>query len=121
LEQTIAGIHLLRKVFPNTEFLDATEGPRHLSLPQVNVESLVEQRLHEGGKSMAKKTESPIKQDEHVPTGYGKLISVTHVGTKDAVLWFEDMSGTIRAVRMGIDISKGFALEMKGQAQVVRS
>ena len=70
---------------------------------------------------MPKKAGAPIDQDQHLPTGYGKLICVTHVGLKDAILWFEDMSGTIRAVRMGVDLAKGLSLETKGQAQIVRS
>lgn len=69
---------------------------------------------------MTKKTAGAIKPDQQVPSGYGRLISVIPLGAKDTVLWFEDASGTIRAIRMGCDTSNGFALETKGIAQIER-
>jgi hypothetical protein len=62
-----------------------------------------------------------VVQDQSIPVGFGRLIGISMVGSRDAVLWFEDSAGTIRAVRMGCDISNGLALTLKGQAQIVRS
>jgi len=62
-----------------------------------------------------------VLQDQSIPVGYGRLVCISMAGTRDAILWFEDSAGTIRAVRMGCDISNGLALTLKGQAQIVRS
>jgi hypothetical protein len=118
LEKTAEGIRNLARVYPDVEFLDATTGKRHLGLPFVRLDSLACKR---GGWRMAKKNEAKILPDPSVPMGYGRLISVTAFRTKEAVMWFEDSSGTVRAVRMGCDTSNGLALEMKGQALVART
>jgi hypothetical protein len=46
---------------------------------------------------------------------------VTPLGAKEVVLWFEDSSATVRAVRMTCDLADGLALAMSGQAQIVRT
>lgn len=69
---------------------------------------------------MAKKP-AAIAPDERVPVGYGRLVSVTPLGAKEVVLWFEDSSATVRAVRMTCDLADGLALAMSGQAQIVRT
>lgn len=56
-----------------------------------------------------------------VAVGYGSLVSVTSAGSKDAVLWFQDSGGIVRAIRMGLDTSDGLAFSMKGQAILERS
>jgi len=67
------------------------------------------------------KKEFRLVQDQEIPVGYGPLVGVTAFGAREVLMWFEDTSGVVRVVRMGCDTSNGLALQMKGQAQVVRA
>jgi hypothetical protein len=62
-------------------------------------------------------------RDETVPPGYGRLVSVSPLGTKgdEVILWFEDSSGSIRAIRTLCHVESGLGLEIVGQAMITRS
>ena len=70
---------------------------------------------------MVKSRPTKIPADQSIAVGYGSLISVTPLGEKEAVLWFQDSGGTLRAIRVGYDVANGLALEVKGQAVVERT
>ena len=62
-------------------------------------------------------------RDETIPPGYGRLVSVTSLGAEagEAILWFEDTSGTVRAIRTLCHLENGLGLEIAGQAMIARS
>jgi hypothetical protein len=48
---------------------------------------------------------------------------VSPLGTKgdEVILWFEDSSGSIRAIRTLCHVESGLGLEIVGQAMITRS
>ena len=72
---------------------------------------------------MAKKKSALQLRDEAIPNGYGRLASVTPFGSKgdEVLLWYEDTSGTLRAIRVRCNSEKGLGLEIAGQAMVSRT
>lgn len=120
LDRTAGGIRSLAKFYPDVQFEDATVGRRYLGLPGADLDDFMPSSTAFRRSPMPKTTQKAIAPDQHLPTGYGKLVSVTSLGTKESVLWFEDPAGTLRAIRMGLNTSQGLSLEIKGQAQVIR-
>jgi hypothetical protein len=106
LARTAAGIARLARAHPEIEFRDATKGDRYLDLPFVDVRA---------------GAAAPIPRDESLPVGYGELVAVTPHGEGEVVLWLSAPGTAIRAVRMRVDAANGLGLEMRGQAQIVRS
>lgn len=107
LERTARAIRELGEAYPDTPLLDATPEPRHLGLPPVEL-----------GLPQSRGT---VARDVSVAMGYGNLVSVTSLGAREAVLWFQDSGGTVRAIRMAVHRSDGLALELKGQSVVERT
>jgi hypothetical protein len=124
LRTTARGIRSLAQAYPSVQFLDATEGPLYLGLPRVLLcpPPRTKEKTSEVAMTKAKpKPSVSVIPDQQIPNGYGKLVAVTPMGAKESVLWFEDASGTVRALRMGFHTQDGLALELKGFAQIVRS
>lgn len=70
---------------------------------------------------MARKTERGSLPEPQVPSGYGKLVSVTPFGSREVLLWFEDSGGNVRVIRMGCGRPEGLALEILGQGRIART
>lgn len=121
LEATAQGVRDLGLAYPGVQFFDGTSGPRHLNLPRVRLTHRNASKSSRRSHSMAKSRAPRISQDQSISFGYGTLISVTPLGAKEAILWLQDSGGTVRAVRMALDLSRGLSLEMKGQAVIART
>jgi hypothetical protein len=122
LKRTAAGIQALAASYPDARFYDATEAERHLGLQSYSPSAAVPQATEPLDiPKRAERIEPQPKQDLNICSGYGKLVGVMSIGPTDAILWYEDLSGTTRALRVTLDLSNGLSLQQNGYAQICRT